>query len=144
MIYVIKLVKPPVELKKKVFSLKQKRLPNFSKGIKAEEIATTFLINKGCLLLEKNIRLGNFEIDLVVLDQKFDEIVFVEVKYRKEEEYGDPSQAVDQKKINKMISVAKSYLRKKQFKKDYRFDIISVSGDLKEPEIEHFENVTWL
>jgi len=94
--------------------------------------------------LEKNIRLGNFEIDLVVLDQKFDEIVFVEVKYRKEEEYGDPSQAVDQKKINKMISVAKSYLRKKQFKKDYRFDIISVSGDLKEPEIEHFENVTWL
>ncbi|MBU1033912.1 YraN family protein [Patescibacteria group bacterium] len=140
----IKSVKPPVELKKKVFSLKQKRLPNFSKGIKAEELATTFLINKGCLLLEKNIRLGNFEIDLVVLDQKFDEIVFVEVKYRREKEYGDPSQAVDQKKINKMVSVAKSYLRKKQFKKDYRFDIISVSGNLKKPEIEHFENITWL
>jgi len=102
------------------------------------------LINKGCLLLEKNIRLGNFEIDLVVLDQKFDEIVFVEVKYRREKEYGDPSQAVDQKKINKMVSVAKSYLRKKQFKKDYRFDIISVSGNLKKPEIEHFENITWL
>ena len=96
------------------------------------------------MLLEKNIRLGNFEIDLVVLDQKFDEIVFVEVKYRREKEYGDPSQAVDQKKLNKMISVAKSYLRKKQFKKDYRFDIISVSGNLKEPEIEHFENITWL
>ena len=96
------------------------------------------------MLLEKNIRLGNFEIDLVVLDQKFDEIVFVEVKYRREKEYGDPSQAVDQKKINKMVSVAKSYLRKKQFKKDYRFDIISVSGNLKKPEIEHFENITWL
>lgn len=96
------------------------------------------------MLLEKNIRLGNSEIDLIVLDQKFDEIVFVEVKYREKKEYGDPSQAVDQKKINKMISVAKSYLRKKQFKKDYRFDIISVSGDLKEPEIEHFENITWL
>lgn len=94
--------------------------------------------------MEKNIRLGNFEIDLVVLDQKFDEIVFVEVKYRREKEYGDPSQAVDQKKINKMVSVAKSYLRKKQFKKDYRFDIISVSGNLKKPEIEHFENITWL
>ena len=102
-IYVIKSVKPPVELKRKVFSLKQKRLPNFSNGIKAEELATTFLINKGCLFLEKNIRLGNSEIDLIVLDQKFDEIVFVEVKYRREEEYGNPSQAVDQKKLNKIV-----------------------------------------
>ncbi len=119
-------------------------MPNFSKGIKAEEIATTFLINKGHLLLEKNLRLGNCEIDLITLDQNFDEIVFVEVKYRLQEEYGDASLAVNQKKINKMSKVARAYLKKEKFKKNHRFDIISVVGNLSQPRIEHFENVTWL
>jgi putative endonuclease len=139
-----KSVKPPAELKKKVFSPKQRRLPNFSKGIKAEELALTFLENKGYLLLEKNLRLGNCEIDIIALDKKFDEIVFIEVKYLAQSDFGDASQAVNQKKLKNMIKVANSYLRKKQFKKSHRFDIISVIGNLDQPEVEHFENVTWL
>lgn len=94
--------------------------------------------------MEKNLRLGNAEIDLVTLDQKFNEIVFVEVKYRQKNDFGDPSQAVNQDKIKQMSKVANYYLKKKQFKKSYRFDIISVSGNLEQPEIEHFENITWL
>ena len=119
-------------------------MPNFSKGIQAEKTALTFLLNKGYSLLEKNLRTANSEVDLVVLDEQFDEIVFVEVKYRETRSYGDGSQAVDQRKLNSMIKVANSYLRKKQFKKSYRFDIISVSGNLERPEIRHFENITWL
>jgi len=102
------------------------------------------LINKGHLLLEKNLRFGNCEIDLITIDQKFDEIVFVEVKYRLKDDYGDASLAVNQKKLNNMIKVAKSYLKKEKFKKSHRFDIISVVGNLNKPRIEHFENVTWL
>lgn len=119
-------------------------MPNFSKGIQAEKTALTFLINKGYSLLEKNIRTANSEVDLIMIDEKFDEIVFVEVKYRTTRSYGDGSQAVDQRKLNSMVKVANSYLRKKQFKKSYRFDIISVSGNLERPEIRHFENITWL
>jgi len=119
-------------------------LPNFSKGIQAEKIALAFLIKKGCSLLEKNIRTANSEVDLVVLDEKFDEIVFVEVKYREKHCYGDGSQAVDQRKLNSMIKVANSYLKKTQFKKSYRFDIISIVGDLNKPKIAHFENITWI
>jgi putative endonuclease len=141
---VTKSVKPPAELKKKVFSKKQRSLPNFSKGIQAEELALTFLVNKGYLLLEKNLSLANCELDLVMLDQQFDEIVFIEVKYRQKDDYGDASLAVNQKKLNNMIKVANSYLRKKQFQKSYRFDIISVVGNLPQAKIEHFENITWL
>ena len=119
-------------------------MPNFSKGIQAEKIALAFLLNKGYSLLEKNIRTANSEVDLIVIDEKFDEIVFVEVKYRETRNYGDGSQAVDQRKLNSMVKVANSYLRKKQFKKAYRFDIISIVGNLNQPRVEHFENITWI
>lgn len=94
--------------------------------------------------MERNLSLKNFELDLVALDQKFDEVVFVEVKYRQNDDFGDASLAVDQIKLQKMIGVAKSYLRKKKFQKSHRFDIISIVGNLDKPRIEHFENVTWL
>ncbi len=94
--------------------------------------------------MEKNLSFGNCELDLIMLDQQFDEIVFVEVKYRKKDDYGDASLAVNQKKLNNMTRVANSYLRKKQFQKSYRFDIISVVGNLPQAKIEHFENITWL
>jgi Holliday junction resolvase-like predicted endonuclease len=96
------------------------------------------------VLLEKNLRLGNCEIDIIALDRQFDEIVFIEVKYLITDDFGDASQAVDQKKLKNMIKVANNYLRKKQFKKSHRFDIISVAGNLTKPRVEHFENVTWL
>ena len=94
--------------------------------------------------MEKNLRLGNTEIDLIALDQKFDEIVFIEVKYRQNDRYGDASLAVNQLKLNKMLKVAQSYLKKEKFKKSHRFDIISVVGKWPSPDITHFENVTWL
>ena len=142
--YVTKSVKPPAELKKKVFSKAQQKSPNFSKGIKAEQIAATYLLGKGYLILERNLGLGNLEIDLIALDQQFQEIVFVEVKYLSSDMQGDPSQAVNQVKIKKMLAVAKIYLKKMQFQKSHRFDIISVVGNLQKPRVEHFENITWL
>jgi Holliday junction resolvase-like predicted endonuclease len=44
-----------------------------------------------------------------------------------------------------MHRVAGGYLAKKKFKKDYRFDIISVVGNLnqKDLKIKHFENISW-
>jgi putative endonuclease len=141
---VIKSVKPPAELKKKVFSKAQLKLANFSKGVEAEQIAANYLLGQGYIILERNLRLGNLEIDLIALDQKFDEVVFVEVKYLLSDSLGDPSQAVNQVKIKKVLAVARIYLKKRQFQKAHRFDIISVVGNLQKPRVEHFENITWL
>lgn len=88
--------------------------------------------------------LGKLELDLVMLDQSFDEIVFVEVKYRRSDQAGEGSNSVDQRKLVKLERVAQAYLRKQDYQKAYRFDIISVVGQLSKPEIYHFENITWL
>ncbi len=95
-------------------------------------------------MLDRNVRLGNFEIDLIMLDLTFDEIVFVEVKYRRSMQAGEGSISVDARKINRMNQVAHAFLRKHDYQKAYRFDIISIVGNLQSPEILHFENITWL
>ena len=144
-IFVTRSVKPLPELKKRTLTAKQLKLNNFSTGQKAEHKAQDFLKKKNYLILEKNLKYKNFEIDIIALDQKFDELVFVEVKYRKNDKFGDASLAVNQQKLNKMQRVAQTYLRKKKFKKDYRFDIISIIGNLDKNnlDIKHFENISW-
>ena len=96
------------------------------------------------MILERNLDYQNREVDLVALDQTHDEIVFCEVKYRSNERYGAGYEAVNHLKLAKLERVATAYLKKMQLQKDYRFDIISVCGDLNRPQIEHFENITWL
>ncbi|HID55979.1 TPA: YraN family protein, partial [Candidatus Poribacteria bacterium] len=60
-------------------------------GLLGEEIAADFLRRKGYRLLERNIRIGRGEIDLVALDGET--LVFVEVKTRKGLRYGHPSES---------------------------------------------------
>ncbi|NCO12673.1 MAG: YraN family protein [Candidatus Pacebacteria bacterium] len=127
---------------------KQLRLNNFSLGNRGEQKAKNHLLNLGYKILEINIRVNNSEIDLIALDTKFDEIVFIEVKTRNSRFFGNPSEAVTSKKLKSMNLVANNYLRLKGYNKDYRFDIIAIEylkGDdrLENPQIQHFENISW-
>lgn len=102
----------------------------------------------GYKILEINIRINNSEIDIIALDNKFDEIVFIEVKTRSNCFFGNPSQAVTKNKLKNMNLVAQNYLRQRGYNNDYRFDIIAIEylkGDdkLVNPQIQHFENVSW-
>ena len=135
----IESVKQQPELKKKILTQKQLRLNNFSLGNRGERKAKNHLLSLGYKILEINIRINNNEIDLIALDTRFDEIVFIEVKTRSNSFFGNPSEAVTSKKLKSMNLVAINYLRSKRFNKDYRFDIISIS----ENDIEHFENISW-
>jgi len=97
------------------------------------------LLSLGYKILEQNLKIKNNEIDLIAFDKKFDEIVFIEVKTRKDNFFGNPAEAVTRKKLKNIIFVAKRYLKLNNFNKDYRFDIIAISKN----DIEHFENVSW-
>ena len=61
-------------------------MSTLSKGQFAEQKACQFLQQKGLTLIEKNYRCRNGEIDLIMLDK--DQLVFVEVRFRKNEDYG--------------------------------------------------------
>ncbi len=107
-----------------------------------ENQAVAFLMKKGYFILARNFRCKNDEVDIIAWDQENEEVVFVEVKTRQDVEYGTASEAVDRRKLHAQARIAADYMHKKQIKKDYRFDIITVTQSSQ--KIEHFENVSWL
>jgi putative endonuclease len=132
-------VKKPAKLKRRVLSKLQQNQHNFSLGNSGELQAADFLENKGYQIFDTNVRVGTSEIDIVALDEKHEELVFIEVKTRSNSYYGNPSTAVNRDKIRSMNFVANIYLKRSHLDYDYRFDIVAIT-----PEgIEHYENVTW-
>ena len=126
-------------LKKRRLSVRQQKLPNFSLGEHGEDRAATYLLSQHYQLLERNIRLGTREIDIIAKDPVTLEIVFVEVKTRSSEQYGSPSVAVTRKKLNSLRQVAREYVRTHHKRTDFRFDIITVLPNA----IDHYQNITW-
>ncbi len=97
-----------------------------ARGDSAEIDACSFLEKRGLRLLDKNYRSFYGEIDLIMLDG--DEIVFVEVRMRKEKGFGDGVESVSKTKQRKIIKTGLLYLQKKGWldKRDCRFDVVGV------------------
>ena len=68
-------------------------------GKKGEILAKDFLIAKNYTILFMNWRYKHSEIDIIAQDGKM--IVFVEVKSRKNNQYGNPEEFVTKHKIKK-------------------------------------------
>jgi len=114
---------------------------NISKGKAGENIAVSFLEKQGFEIIEKNWRFSRMgEIDIIAKDNNT--LVFIEVKARSSNLFGNPLESVDEKKFNKIRKLAEIYLIKNpniDFK-DIRFDLIGIL--LKEkPEITYFKGV---
>lgn len=72
--------------------------------------------------------------------------MFIEVKTRKNSNFGNPEVTVTNKKVQSMNFVARQYIKSNHCNLDYRFDIIAITylqSAHDEPQIEHFENITW-
>ena len=105
----------------------------------AEDAAVTFLNSKGLKLIERNFRSKHGEVDLIMQDRNC--TVFVEVRYRKNTDFLNPLESINQKKVNNIINCCNFYIQKSKAGVDsYRFDIITITGELKNPEIEWYEN----
>ncbi len=110
-------------------------------GIRGENAAAKYLRKKGYVIIamqQRDHRLG--EIDLIAVDKRT--IVFVEVKTRTSQHSGNPSEAVDKVKREKIQRVALKFLHRKDLLHHAaRFDIVAVTWDPKKPPvIEHFIN----
>jgi putative endonuclease len=107
-------------------------------GDKGEELACTFLLERGYQLIEKNWRYFRYEIDLIV--QKNNSLVFVEVKTRYSDTYGEPWEAVNRAKRQKICSSADAFIRERQLDLEPRFDIISIIKNNAHVRIQHIED----
>lgn len=86
-------------------------------------------------ILETNWRMGHLEADIVAY--KDHRIVFVEVKTRTTNEYGDPESFVDRKKQKAYIRLANAYIVQHERSEEARFDIISVIANKDGVTIKH-------
>lgn len=105
-------------------------------GAEAEQIAAEYFMKEGYIIRERNYKIGNhLEIDLIL--EKDRTLIFVEVKSRMAGGQ-NPVDAVDYRKRNKMIRGADVYLRQQQFRYQYRFDILTLTGDSNSYELKHY------
>lgn len=116
---------------------------NIETGKSGEDIATTFLVRQGYHIYQRNFKCNFGEIDIIAID-KIDknELVFIEVKTRKQNYYGNPAEAIDYKKIKHIYKVAEYFLMINKFENAFiRIDVIEIyeksNGKI---QINHIKN----
>lgn len=94
-------------------------------GRQGEDLAAKHLRREGYRILERNVRLGRNEIDIIA--QEGDTVAFVEVKTRQTNAFADPEVNVDFGKRRRIRRAARIYIaRRNDPELFYRFDIVSV------------------
>ena len=118
------------------------RTPRQVLGARGEKAAAKYLRRRGYKILLKNFRSGKAEVDIIARHK--DWLVFVEVKTRKTEEFGLPSEAVQRDKQRNLSKAALDYLRLLGNPKiHFRFDIVEVviaDGAKKPGDIRLIQN----
>ena len=108
-------------------------------GRSAEQLAARWLQKKGYRILERNLRLGGGELDLIAQYQET--LVFIEVKGRRTDQFGGAPYAIDDRKKRQIIKLASYYLSLHGLSNQFcRFDVILVIGtDQVSPTVTHLE-----
>lgn len=112
-------------------------------GNDGEDLAAAYLESKNYTILERNYFFERAEVDIVACDDSH--IVFVEVKKRASNKYGEPEEYVDKQKIDNIYRAAEAWLyERKMDGSPVRFDVISILQAKDEaPDIKHFKNAFW-
>ena len=104
-------------------------------GRKAEDIACRFLKKHGLQLLNSNYTCRSGEIDLIMRDNDY--LVFIEVRARKNNNYGGAVASITPNKQKKIIKTSMHYLQQHRLieKVRCRFDVIAITAA---------DNVEWI
>ena len=106
-------------------------------GAHGERLAERHLVELGLVVLARNWRCAEGEIDLVLRDGP--DVVFCEVKTRRTTAFGTPAEAVHRAKIQRLRHLAARWLAESAVRpRDVRFDVIEVRLQPSHPPlIEH-------
>ncbi|MGJ8691616.1 MAG: YraN family protein [Thalassotalea sp.] len=109
------------------------------KGDYTENLAKNFLIENKLKIIAQNFNCRYGEIDIIA--KNADAFIFIEVKYRKQNQFGGAISAVAISKQEKIRSTAQFFLQQHQlneYNTPCRFDIVAIDGNISKPQI------TWL
>ena len=109
-------------------------------GEQGEKLAAQYLIKQNHKIIATNYHYKRFgEIDIITL--KNNTLHFVEVKTRKSNSHGYGYEAVDRRKLAKLLRTAQAFLVQHNYTNySYQFDIISIL--LSSETIDYYENIT--
>jgi len=98
--------------------------PSQKIGSEAEDQACQYLIQQGLTLVARNWQNRQGEIDLILLDH--DDVVFVEVRTRKNDHYGSAIESVSHQKRSRLLRASLHFLQQKNWleRKNVRYDIV--------------------
>ena len=103
-------------------------------GDELENYASLELTKKEIKIVTTNYLCKMGEIDIIARDKK--NLLFIEVRYRKNEHYGGSVASVNVKKQQRITRAAEHYLQKHQLtnKVACRFDVFAITGNLNQLE----------
>nr|WP_141786576.1 YraN family protein [Ornithinicoccus hortensis] len=112
-----------------------------SVGDYGEQVACRYLEDRGYVVVDRNWRCDQGELDIVALHR--DTLVFCEVKTRRSNRYGSPVEAVVPAKAARLRRLALQWLREHDLhRREVRIDVLGVlvqrSGAA---EVEHLRGV---
>lgn len=107
-------------------------------GKEGEEQAAAYLEEQGYVIRHRDWRSDKRDLDIVA--EKDKTLVVVEVKTRRDAAYGNPEDAVTNRKIRHIVASTEAYVQKYEIDLPVRFDVITLVG--KEPpfRIEHIKD----
>lgn len=107
-------------------------------GASGEDLACQYLEEKGYKILERNKHYSRFcELDIIAIDKET--TVFVEVKARRNNNFGTPMDAITRTKYENIKKGVSFYLSENKVK-NFRIDVVAITY---EPvlKIEHLKNI---
>lgn len=110
-------------------------------GFEYEEYTKKYLELKGLKYIESNFYSRFGEIDLIFFEEKSKTLIFIEVKYRKNNEYGEAIEFVTKSKMKKIYLTSICYINKIEWKENIRYDIVGISGYVNNFNINWIKNV---
>lgn len=96
------------------------------RGQQTEQLACAYLQASGLSLVARNYRSRFGEIDLIMENEHC--LVFVEVRYRKHQQFGGAAASISVSKQQRLIRTALAYLQHAKSQKPARFDVIAVDA----------------
>ena len=95
-------------------------------GEDIEFLVCEYLRSNGAGIIEKNYRCRQGEVDIIARDGRY--LCFIEVKFRKDDRYGEPQEAVTVSRQKHICNVSKFYLYSKYKSLDLpvRYDVVAV------------------
>lgn len=108
-------------------------------GFRYEQVAADYLTSNGYIIMERNWRAGQYEIDIIAT--RDGDIHIVEVKSRRKRVGYPPEEAMDKRKCNALRYAANVYITRKNVLSDVYFHLIAIEFDDAGHELRFVPNV---